>query len=382
MARILYLYAQVYRSDGLHARQTRQMLALLGAQGHEIDLLTLPGGDAWPHGLIRDRYLTARIPFSRTLALYGYGVRRAIATLFLVFATIRLFMHRRYDVIHCADRSIRVGRIVAWLFGACFIFEWRASSGHNLADWLRHRSKRFCRSVGLVLSDAPQSLAQLRTTGLCGRIAVIPLLPSPDIVRCMPPSVRLLGETVPFRVVAFSNVKNLSDLRILIEALPDLASISALRVKIVGGVRSAVERLRQTLSEERPELLSQITFYGALQGIEDLNAQFAEADVVFLPMVVGVQPPPMLLDAMMAQRAIVAIRCPANEQLLSHENATLVPADARSLAAAFLRYVRAPLLSTTHAQAAAEAIDRERNPSSFAASLRACYAFALSEKPR
>ncbi|MEG2465736.1 MAG: glycosyltransferase, partial [Kiritimatiellia bacterium] len=117
-------------------------------------------------------------------------------------------------------------------------------------------------------------------------------------------------------------------------------------------------------------------------GIEDLNAQFAEADVVFLPMVVGVQPPPMLLDAMMAQRAIVAIRCPANEQLLSHENATLVPADARSLAAAFLRYVRAPLLSTTHAQAAAEAIDRERNPSSFAASLRACYAFALSEKQR
>ncbi|MEG2465735.1 MAG: hypothetical protein RSB14_06930, partial [Kiritimatiellia bacterium] len=79
---------------------------------------------------------------------------------------------------------------------------------------------------------------------------------------CMPPSVRLLGETVPFRVVAFSNVKNLSDLRILIEALPDLASISALRVKIVGGVRSAVERLRQTLSEERPELLSKITFYG------------------------------------------------------------------------------------------------------------------------
>jgi hypothetical protein len=76
MARVLYLYSQALRADSPHARRTFQMLALLNEAGFKADLLTLPGGDPWPSGLVEHIYVTPRVPFTRTLKPYGTGVRR------------------------------------------------------------------------------------------------------------------------------------------------------------------------------------------------------------------------------------------------------------------------------------------------------------------
>ncbi len=376
--RILYLYSQVLHVGSPHARQAFQMLTLLRQAGFEVDVLTLAGGDTWPQRLAHTVYRTARIPFARTLPPYGRGPRRWWATMALALAAMRLCLHQRYAALHCADRAIRVGAFLAWLFGGKFIFEWRSASGHDLITWLMKRSRRFVRSVGLVLSDVPYPYTRLRETPLCGRIATIPMLPAPFIKRLPPPAVRLKGKEQPFLLVALSQSKQFQDLSQLCEALPDLLAHPNIRVLLVGGTPARAERLRQQLVLHLPAAATTVEVRPQLSGAADFINCIAAADLVFMPPVTGALPPAVLPDVMAAQRAILAVRCPAYEGLLSTKNAALIPANTRAMTSAILRHVVSPLLCADHAIAAADTIERDCNTSATAAALRSCYRFALS----
>lgn len=378
MGRVLYLYAQAYRAGSPHGRAAVQTLALMRAAGVEADLLTFPGGDPWPNGLVGNLYHTARVPFVRTLPPYGSGPRRWWATFALAVAALRLFIHRRYDAVHCADRSVRVGGLVAWLFGARFVFEWHTASGHDLVRWLRRRPRRFLRAVSLVLSDVPYPFARLRETGLCGRIATVPDLPDPAIVRRPPPPPRLHGAAQPFRLTVLTPGTGLEGLAALCDAFPDLLTYANFRVRLACGTPSEAERLRAALARRLPDA-SGLEARPAPTDAEGLGACVADADLVFLPLAHGILPPPRLLDVMAAGRPLLAIRCPAYETLLNDANACLVPPDAQAIVAAVRRHLMAPLLCADHAIAAAEALERDRSFAAVAADFRACYAFALSE---
>lgn len=378
MGRVLYLYAQAYRAGTPHGRAAAQMLALLRAAGQTADLLTLPGGDPWPKGLVERVYHTARVPFARTLPPYGSGPRRAWATVALALAALRLFIHRRYDAVHCADRSVRVGGLVAWLFGARFVFEWHTASGHDLVRWLRRRPKRFLKAISLVLSDVPYPFARLRAPGLCGRFATIPALPDPAIARQPAPPARLHGAAQPFRLTALTPGPDVEGLATLCDALPNLLAHPNLRIRIACGTPAAAERLRATLARRLPDA-ARLEVRPEPADAADLGACVADADLVFLPLAHGILPPTRLLDLMAAGRALLAVRCPAYETLLDDANACLVAPDAQAIAGAVRRHMLAPLLCPNHAAAVAEAVARDRSFAATAASLRACYAFALSE---
>lgn len=381
MARVLYLYSQALRSDSVHARQTFQMLALMRDAGVSADVLTLPGGDAWPQGLAEKIYRTARVPFVRTLPPYGTGFRRRWATIVLALAAVRLFLCRRYDAIHCADRSVRVGVLIAWLFNTRFIFEWHAASGHDLVSWLKRRKQRMLRSVQLILSDVHYSFARLRETELCGRIASLPLLPAPRIVRLPLPPLRLAARETPFHLLAISQERDLDDLAILFEALPRLVSLPNLRITLAGSTPERTEKLRNKLLG-RTRDLSAITFCTKPASTQGLLELLQTADAVFIPPVCGPLPPPVLLDCMAAQRAILAVRCNAWNGLLNAANAILIPANAADFFASLLRLMESPLLVSELAAAAADTIERERNPQEVTAEIRRCYTFALTEPQR
>ncbi len=375
--RILYLYSQVLHVGTPHARQAFQMLSLLKQAGFEVDVLTLAGGDTWPQGLAEKIYTTARIPFGRSMPTYGIGPRRWWATLVLTLAAMRLCLHQKYRAIHCADRAIRAGGFLAWLFRLHFIFEWRAASGHDLVTWLLRRSKRFQSSVSLALTDMGYPFSRLRETGLSGRIATMPFLPAPFIKRLPAPAIRPHGNAQPFHLVAFSQRRTLDDLRLLSDALPEILRAQNMRVTLVGGSANAAEKFRQKLIVKFPEAAT-VEVRPAITGVTDFITMLTVADLVFFPLIQGPLPPPILLDVMAAQRAILAIRCPAYMAHLTNANATLVQADARLIASAVLRHMRAPLLCYEHAVAAADTIERDCNTAATIAALRSCYRFALS----
>lgn len=378
MARVLYLYSQALRSDSVHARQTFQMLALMRDAGIQADVLTLPGGDVWPQGLAEKIYRTARVPFVRTLPPYGTGFRRRWATIVLALAAVRLFLCRRYDAIHCADRSVRVGVLIAWLFNTRFIFEWHAASGHDLIAWLKRRKQRMLRSVQLILSDVPYSFARLRETELCGRIASLPLLPAPHVVPLPAPAPRFAAQETPFHLLAISQERNLDDLAVLYEALPRLITLPNLHITLVGGTPETIERLRLKLLK-RLQDITRITFCCKPVSTGGLMEMLQPADAVFMPPVSSPLPPPVLLDTMAAQRAVLAVRCAAWNGLLNAANSLLIPANAADFFTAVLRLMESPLLASELAVAAAETIARERNPQEVTAEIRRCYTFALTE---
>ena len=380
-ARVLYLYAQVLRAESTHARQTFQMLALMKEAGLEVELLTLPGGDPWPQGLVRKIYRTATIPFSRSLPLYGSGLRRTWATCVLALAAIRLFVIHRYRAVHCADRSIRIGALIAWLFGARFLFEWRASSGHDLVRWSTRRSRRFLKAVSLVFTDVKLPLSRLRETPLCGRIATLQALPAPCIRRLPPPPVRLGGAAQRFSLAAFSFQPGMDDLAPLLDALPGCARSDTLNLHLYGGTPRTAERVRTRWLERLPR--------GTTLSVEPLplspaafRQALSPADLVFLPALSSPLLPPIILDIMAAGRAILAVRSPAAETLLSSQNALLARGDRDSISQALWSAIVSPLLCIERAEAAAETIARERDPLAASERLRTCYAFALAPRTR
>ena len=294
-------------------------------------------------------------------------------------AAARLLLHKQYDAVHCADRAVRVGALLAWLFGVRLVFEWRTASGHDLTAWARARSKRSRRAVGLIITDHPCHPAGLRETGLLGRLAVIPPLPAPTIEPLSPPPARPKGASQLFRLTAFSLTPNLSDLTDFLEALPRLIERPNIRISIAGGSPAAAERLRKRCAETLPAD-AQPGIRPAIVSPAEFSTFVAPADLIFLPAANGPLPPPELLDAMAARRAILAVRCPAYEGLLNEANAMLIDSDARSLALGVLRHLRAHCLCVDHACAAAETIAAERSIANAVDNLRACYALALDQE--
>ena len=379
MAKVLYLYSQALRADSPHARRTFQMLALLREAGFKPDLLTLPGGDPWPEGLAEHIYVTARVPFTRTLTPYGFGFRRAWATVVMALSAVRLSLQHRYDIVHCSDRAIRVGGLIAWLFGTRFVFEWRSSSGYDLVKWARWRSAKFRQSVSLVITDTPYSVPQLRASGLYGKIASIQSLPLPVLKPLPLPQLRRATALQSFHITAFSHTDRLQDLALLREALPHLLRLPNVYITFVGGTPAAAEHFRQRLLRRFPHDSTRFTFRPRPVDATDFTDCIATADVVFFPVYSGAETPPLLLDTMASGRAILATRCPAYDALLTHENAALIHADAMQLVEAVQRYLQSPTRCIEHAQAAAETITRERNPAAAIAALRSCYTFILLE---
>lgn len=379
MARILYLYSQALRVDSPHARQTFQMLALLRDAGFTPDLLTLPGGDPWPEGLVERIYLTPHVPFARTLPPYGWGFRRFWATLVMTLTAMRLFLQHRYECVHCSDRAIRIGGWIAWLFGTRFTFEWRTTSGHDLIKWARWRTKRFRDAVGLVITDTPYSVPQLRESGLYGKIASIQALPLPNLHPLPLPSLRQPNEHRQFRIVAFTYTSNYRDLSHFFSALPAILKTPYVQVSIVGGTPAATERLRQTFTHHFSQEMFRLQLVAAPANAVDHLPLLNDADLVFLPVHGATIAPHLLLDVMALGRAILAIQCPAYTSLLNHQNAMLVNADALQIAEAVRIHLESPTLCTEHAQNVVETIVHERNPQSAISALRSCFTFILME---
>ena len=375
--RVLYLYAQVLRAHSPHARQTFQMLSLMKRAGLQVDVLTLPRGDAWPTGLVRRVYRTGAVPFVRGLPYYGGGFRRTWATVVMTLSALRLFLMGRYRAVHCADRSVRVGAVVAWLFGARFIFEWRSRSGHSLIKWARKRSRRFLRSVNLVLADEQLDVARLRQCRLYGRIAYLPALPAPWVRPLPLPAVRLGGTQQRFTLAALSFRPDGRDWEVLLEALGAFSAHVGLGVRFYGGTGAAVERLRAHLAEKLPRAL-EWAIEPFPEGSVALQRALLPADAVFFPALSGAVPPPELLDAMASRRALLAIRCPAAETVLPPAGAIWVRSERTAIAEALERAMRAPTLCIDKAQAAADALAQERSLEAVTEALRSCYAFALA----
>lgn len=380
MAKILYLYAQPYRAESDHARRTIQMLSLLKQAGHEVDLLTLPGGDAWPEGLVHKRFLTSRIPFVKTLPFYGRGFRRFWAGVVTFFAALRLTFCERYDAIHCSDRAIRTGGFLSWLFRKPFIFEWHAThSGHDLVKWLSRRSRSFRRSINMIFSDFPYPFSRLRQIGVYGRIAVLRLLPSSSVAPQALPAVRMYSEIQNFRLVAFSSTNDLQDLTPLCQLLPTLLEQYPLHVSIIGATPKATERLRRSLQGRLGDYALRVALRPAMKNAEDIVRVTTGADLVYLSAIPGPLPPMHLIDLMAARKAILAIQCPAFTSLLSHKNASLVAYNAQAIGDAIIHHIKTPLLCAEHAQAAYETIQAERNTNGIAEEVRRCYELALQE---
>lgn len=379
--RVLYLYAQVLRAQSLHARRTFQMLAQMKRAGLEVELLTLPGGDPWPAGLATRIYRTSFLPFGRHLPLYGHGPLRVWATVLMTLSAVRLFLKRPYAAVHCADRTIRVGAFIAWLFGARFVFEWRSASGHSLEKWAKRRTARFLRSVNLVLSDVPAGVAQLRRSRLCGRVAYVPSLPAPWVQPLPLPAVRLGGVHQLFTLAVFSTQTQLTDLAPLAEALPEaFRQTATLRVQIYGGSMRARERLGATLTKALPQ-----TANIQLQPLPAPGAAMAQAlaaaDVVFFPAQSDPELSPWVLDAMASRRAVMAIRCPAMEAL-AEAGVFLVPGESDAIIEAIYRVMAAPFWCVDRAWSAYEWVRQERSMEACAETLRGCYEFALRRTGR
>lgn len=379
MSRVLYLYSQALRADSPHARRTFQMLSLLKEAGFQVDLLTLPGGDPWPKGLAEHIYVTPKVPFTRTLQPYGFGFRRAWATVVMTLTTMRLFLQHHYEIIHCSDRAIRIGGLIAWLFGTKFVFEWRSTSGHDLIRWARWRSRRFRNSVSLVLADTPYSVVQLRDSGLHGKIATIQALPHPSLTPLAPPAVRQQPSSRQFRITAFSYDAKLADLTVFCDALPIILTHQNIHITFVGGTPAAAERLRQRITHRYPQAAGALTIRPKTLDLLDFKECIATADLVFFPVCAGAIPPHLLLDTMACGRAIMATRCPAYDTLLTHQNAVLVSASPTQIADCIHHHIQSPLRCADLARSAAETIAKERNPASVVAALRSCYTFIMME---
>jgi glycosyltransferase involved in cell wall biosynthesis len=319
----------------------RHVLEALSADGHEVDLLTFPGGtDVAIAGL---RVFRAGGFFSRRRVRIGFSLRKLLLDVFLVLALLRRLNSRDYSCVHAVEEMIFPALILGRLRGVPVIYDMQSSLPDQLRShsvlgkdrvqrWLlsaerwafRHSAVVAC-SAGLaqyVHRAAPATeVLEWNFPGQSSTISQKSIAAQKEAcgIPANAPIVLYAGNFAPYQGVTW-----------LVQAiLHVLREVPGAVLVLVGADdRPMPADLRDAAAQVPREALIILP----RQPREALPSFIAMADVLVSPRAGGDNLPLKVFDYIAAGKAIVATDFPIHRTVLNEERAMLVEPEAAAMA--------------------------------------------------
>lgn len=363
----------------------KALIEVLGAEGHQIDLLTFhEGEDIDLPGL--EIHRIPRVPGVRSIRP-GFSLKKLVCDVYLLAAAIRLLRRRRYHLVHAVEESVLIAALLRPLFKVPYVYDMDSSLPeqmterypmlHPIAGLLRLAERRAIQGSAGVLTvcRALEELAARHASGQpIGRVEDTTLLnddaPAAPTLIDGGPLVMYVGNLEPYQGVT-----------LLLEACA-LASVRVpdLRLAIVGGASQEVARYRA-----RSELLGlggRVVFTGP-RPVAQLGGYLRQADVLVSPRLGGRNTPMKIYSYLDSGRPVLATRILSHTQVLDDEIACLVEPQAGEMADAIVRLLRDPDYREGLAARARARVQAHYTPSAARAKLLAFFdavASRLSER--
>jgi len=352
----------------------RALLEVLSAQGHSVDVLTFPEGEAVdiPGCTI---YRTPLLPGVRNVRP-GFSLKKLLYDALLFVRAAALARKGRYDVIHAVEESAFIGLVLGSLFRIPYVYDMDSSLPEQMIERYPMLG-RLRRALG-----AMEGLAVRRATAIltvCKSVEEIAWGHAPErlIVRVEDTSILGMGgdegvvERIADRIgsaggpiaMYVGNLEKYQGIDLLLEAFQRVsAEEPAANLVIIGGDEARIRHYNGLA--RRLGVGARVHFLGP-RPLSQLGAYLRQADVLVSPRITGNNTPMKIYSYLDSGRPLVATRLPTHTQVLDDEIACLVDPTPADLAAGMLRLFRDAELRTELARRAQERFQREFSPQVF-----------------
>lgn len=335
--KILLLAPQPFYTQRGTPIAIRNLASVLGQAGHNIDLLTYPGGDNVE--LTNTRILRLwKIPFLGKVPV-GFSIKKLLYDFLMFFAVFWKVLVNRYDVIHAVEESVYIALIFAPLKGSLVIYDMDSSMADQLLekwswlgrvkgflDWFEGLAVRYSTRVIAVCqalvdkansygSDTPVDLLTdtvLEIENDNGEEA--------ENLRSLAPENHQL-------MLYIGNLEHYQGVDTVIQAMSEVAD--NITFIVIGGIPDDIQRCQ--LLAEKTGVEKQVVFAGP-RPVQLLQDYLVQADWLISPRTKGVNTPMKIYSYLGAGVPVIATNIASHTQVLTEKNACLVEPEPSSIA--------------------------------------------------
>jgi glycosyltransferase involved in cell wall biosynthesis len=375
---VLLIAPQPFFSDRGTPIAVRMAAEAMGAEGHQVDLLTLPHGkDVEMSNVTVHR--VREIPGVNGVPI-GPSWQKLLYDGRIAWMARLMLRSKEYDVMH----GVEEGALIAWglsqsRYGVPFIYDMDS----HLSAQLREKGSFYGRAAGLF-----ERLEAAALRDALGVLAVCPALADvaqehrarkdvthlPDTPlnegESPPPASYMTALSGP-RVVYVGNLQVYQGIDLLVEAFALVAQAHPeAHLVVVGGSPDHIQKYEDKVARLIPD--GRVTFLGP-RPLADLGAVLTASDVLVSPRLQGINTPMKIYSYLESGKPVVATRLSTHTQVLSDEVACLVDPVPESLANGISRLLADPTAAATLGQRGQRFVRREYGAERFRERLREFY---------
>ncbi|MGQ9661773.1 MAG: glycosyltransferase family 4 protein [Kiritimatiellia bacterium] len=335
------------------------LIRTLVAHGHVLDVLTYHEGETPNYGLqvrivrIRRPVLVGRVP-------PGFSLAKIACDIALWERAHRLAHSSSYDIVHAVEEAVFIALALQRSFSLPYVYDMDSSLPQQMIEklaWLRPFGRLMESLEAVAIRNAAavlpvcDALAEVAKRHGARRVAVLRDVPLLEPAR--PETVVALrhefGSEGPL-VLYVGNLEPYQGIQLLLESFAIVATtVPHARLLVIGGTSQQIRLLKNKATSLG--IASQVAF-GGPRPLKDLGSLCAAADVLVSPRLKGVNTPMKIYSYMLAGKPIVATNIASHVQVLSPDNAVLVPPEPMAFAKGMLRVLQNPDLGQRLGQAA------------------------------
>lgn len=365
--RILFLAPQPWFEERGTPIAVDLMLRALSERGDEIDLLTFHvGEDRWHAGVTVRRI---RPPFAPLSIPPGFSWRKAWCDAFLWREAARLMRSRRYDLVHAVEEASFIAMVLGRLHRVPYVIDMDSSMAMQLLaqfPWLRPAAGLLSwveslpmRRAIAVVPVCEDLAAQARdfASGIVHVVKDVSLI-SDAPVECMEDLRRDTGIEGPI-VMYVGNLERYQGIGLLLQCFAHLHETHpGAQLVIIGG---SDRHIRQYRARSRKLGLGEVVHFLGRRPVAALGSYLRQADVLVSPRCEGANTPMKIYSYLDSGVPVVATALPTHAQVMTPEEAVLVPPEPAPMAAAIGRLLDDPAERRRLARNAQNLIRREHS---------------------
>jgi len=351
-------------------------LATLSDAGHEVDLLTFPGGEDRHYPGLRTFRVTDR--FSKTPARPGLSAYKLLLDVLMLGKAIRLAANNRYTLVHAVEESSFIALVLRVFFRIPYLSDMDSRMTTQITDrfrWLRPFDKllwaieslpiRFARGV-VTMCDSLRDHVDLVRNDNVFVVKDVSLLDYYNTTDLQPPpelaEIRARHKTL---LMYIGNLERYQGIDLLLQAVSHLLTNNPdtpAGLVIVGGDGDGIAEYKQRANELG---IAKHTYFLGHQPIGLLKALTEQTDLLVSPRTHGTNTPLKIYSYLDSGVPVICTELQTHTQVVNNEQAKLCTATPAAMAAAISELMGDPEQCRTLAHNAKQLIAEQHSVASF-----------------
>ncbi len=365
-------------------------LATLSDAGHEVDLLTFPGGEDRHYKGLRTFRVTDR--FSKTPARPGLSAYKLLLDVLMLGKAIKLAATNRYTLVHAVEESSFIALVLRIFFRIPYISDMDSRMTTQLTDrfrWLKPFDKllwaieslpiRFARGVVTMCDSLRDQVKLVRDDNVfvVKDVSLLDYYNSTDLH--LPPELAEIRNRHKTLLMYIGNLEIYQGIDLLLDAFAQLQRDkpdNEAGLVVVGGDTDRIAHYKQRAKEL---VIAERTYFMGHQPVGLLKALTEKTDLLVSPRTQGTNTPLKIYSYLDSGVPVLCTNLQTHTQVVNTEQAKLCAATPAAMANAITELMSDPEQCASLARNAKQLVNEQHSVAVFQRQLLRVYAELTGE---